>query len=198
MKHLLICLSVALALVCPALGQTVVDEQAKHSDEVLKKMRQIDLLVQMLPMAMNKDQINKLLPIVEKTRQRIKYQQKSEAKLLTEYESKINAAIAAGIDKGDVPDSKLLNELNAVIRTMAMQRDAVASENADAVLAEMKKVLNAGQLKVAANSLNPKLFNPSIKVDEMTEDQKILFFVREIFLDPQSYDILRQLLKRAS
>jgi hypothetical protein len=198
MKHLLICLSVLLALVSSAPAQLASDDQAKRSDEILKKMRQIDLLNQMLPLALSKDQINKLLPSIEKARQRVKDQQKEEFKLMTQYEGKIDAAVKAGIDKGDVPDIALLRELNAVMTTMELRRDAVASENADAVLSEMKKALNAGQLKVAANSLNPKLFDPSVKVDEMTQDQKILFFVRNIMLDPHSYDLMRQLLKRAS
>jgi hypothetical protein len=198
MKHLLICLSLLMTLMTGAFAQTTADEQGKRADEIIKKMRQIDLLTQMLPMALTKEQITKLLTPIEKARQRVKDEQKEEFKLLTKYESRINDAVKAGIDKGDVPDVAFLRELSALFLTMSMRRDAIANENAEAVLKEMKAVLNAGQLKVAANSLNPKLFDPGIKLEEMTQDQKILFFVREILLDQQSYDILRQLLKRAS
>src|SRR4051812_37834674 len=103
MKHLLICLSVMLAFVSSASAQLAPSDQGKKSDEILKKMRQIDLLNQMLPMAMSKDQIGKLLPVIEKARQSVKDEQKFEYKQLLEVEGKVDAAIKAGVDKGEVP-----------------------------------------------------------------------------------------------
>jgi len=46
---------------------------------------------------------------------------------------------------GNLPDKKFLVELNALIRTMSMRRDAIAHDNVDRVLEAMKATLNAGQ-----------------------------------------------------
>jgi len=198
MKHLLICLSFVLALTTGASAQYVSDEQAKKSAEITAKMRQVDLLNQMLPLVMKKEQIEKLLPVIEKARQKVKDQEKAEYALMLQYDTKLDAAIKAGVEKGALPDTQLIRDLNKMALAMDIGRSVVINDNASAVMAAMKATLNAGQLKAAEGALNPRLFDPSIKVDEMTDDQKLSFFVRNIMLDPLGYDILRELSKHAS
>lgn len=189
MKSVLISLAVLLALVGSASAQPQ-SEKAKRSGETLDKMRQLDLLNQLLPLVMNKDQIRKILPAVEKARQDVKAEENLEADLIAKYAARVDQAVKDGIDKGDVPDKKFLVELNALIRTMTMRRNAIAKDNVDLVLEAMKKNLNAGQLKAAANSLNPTVFMSGVKVEELKEDDKLMLFIREIMLDPLAYDIL--------
>lgn len=190
MKQFLLALALIFTLNAPTLIQAQ-DTKAQKSTAILEKMRQIDLLVQILPLALKKEQLKEILPAVEKARRDVKTQQDDEANLLASYSAKIEKAVKDGIETGDVPDKKLLAELNAMVNTMSMKREAVASDNIEMVLTAMKKALNAGQLKVAANSLNPKLFLGSdVKVEEMKEDDKLKLFVRVIMLDPLAYDLL--------
>jgi len=165
-------------------------DKAKKSTETLEKMRQLDLLNQLLPLVMTKDQIRQILPAVEKARADVKAEESLEADLIAKYAARVDQAVKDGIQKGDVPDKKFLVELNALIRTMSMRRDAVAHDNVDRVLEAMKKTLNAGQLKAAANSLNPAVFLTGVKVEEMTDEAKTRLFVSEIMLDPLAYDLL--------
>jgi len=189
MKSLLIALAVMFALIGGASAQ-ISEDKAKKSTETIEKMRQLDLLNQLLPLVMTKEQIRKLLPSIEKSRADVKTEEGTEADLIAKYAARVDQAVKDGIQKGDVPDKKFLVELNALIRTMSMRRDAIAHDNVDRVLEAMKATLNAGQLKAAANSLNPTVFLTGIKVEEMTEDQKIRLFIQEIMLDPLAYDIL--------
>ena len=47
------------------------------------------------------------------------------------------------------------------------------------------------------NSLAPQLLDPSLDPKTMTESDKLRFFIQEIFLDPQAYDIMLALQKTA-
>jgi tRNA nucleotidyltransferase/poly(A) polymerase len=186
MKRLLIILSFALAIS----GAVFAQDKSAQSTAILQKMRQIDLLNHLIPLVMTKEQIRKLLPEIEKARRDVRTQEAEEAKLLSEKAAAIDKAVKDGIDKGDVPDKQLLKELNAMIRFFSMKRDAVANDNTTNVLAIMKTTLNAGQLKAAGNSLNPKVFDPSVKLEELKDDDRLRLFVREVMLDPLAYDLL--------
>ena len=192
MKRFLIVLSVVLAISGAAFSQTASDK-AKQSAATLDKMRQIDLLNHVLPLVMTKEQIRKLLPVIEKARRDVRTQEDLEAKILGQYAAKVDKAVQDGIDKGDVPNKELLRELNAVIRTFTMQRAAIASDNTDMVLEVVKTTLNSGQMKAAGNSLDFKLYNPNIKPEEVKDDDRLKLFIREILLDPLAYDLLVKL-----
>jgi len=194
MKSALIVVAVMFAFIVGA-SSSLQTDKAKQSSDTLEKMRQLDLLNQILPLVMTKDQIRQLLPTIEKARRDVKAEEDTEAGLIAQVAPEINAAVKAGIEKGEVPDKALLKKANAVIRTMAMRRNAIASDNVDMVLGEMKKILNAGQLKAAANSLSTSVYMPDVKPEEIKDDQKLQIFVREIMLDPLAYDILVKLQK---
>lgn len=180
----------AVCLILALVGAGYAQDKAAQSNAVLDKMRQIDLLNHILPLALQKDQIRKLLPIIEKARRDVKLQTDEEAKFLQQYSAKVDKAVKDGIDKGDVPDKELMKELNAMVRMFSMKRAAVASDNATMVLDIMKTTLNAGQLKVAANSLDFKLYYPSMKPEETKDEDRLKLFVQEVMLDPLAYDLL--------
>lgn len=196
MKHIILCLGILLGMLGYAHGQT--PEQAKKSEEVIKKMRQIDLLNQLIPLVLTKDQVNKLLPAVERARARVKDTQKEEAVILEKLDGKISDQIKKSIETGIAPPRAFLDELATTTMNMSIKRAVAADENVASVLKVFNETCNAGQKKAAANSLAPQLLDPSLKPDQMTEQDKIRFFIREILLDPQAYDILVQLEKRAS
>ena len=55
--------------------------------------------------------------------------------------------------------------------------------------------LNAGQKKAMANDLDPASITPGIKVESMSDEAKIRFYIRNILLDPLCYDLLVKLLR---
>lgn len=188
MKHLLLVLVLAFSLLGISTAQD--SEKTKIANATLERMRQLDLLNQLIPLVMTKEQIRKLLPAIEKARRDVKIQQAEEADLIGREAARVQKAVEDGINKGDVPDVKLLRDLNALIRFMSMKRDAVASDNTKDVMTAMKATLNAGQLKAAGNSLNPRVYETKVKPEEMKDDDRLELFVREIMLDPLAYDIL--------
>jgi hypothetical protein len=196
MKHLLIVFGVIISLV--AFGHAQSADQAKKSEEIVMKMRQIDLLNQLIPLALTKDQIDKLLPAVERARAKVKTIEKEEADTLIKLDGKISDAIKKSIETSVAPPKELLNEIATVTATMSEKRDLAIDENTEAVMKVFNDLCNAGQKAAAANSLAPQLFDPSLKPDKMTQAEKIKFFVQQILLDPQAYVILTQMDKHAS
>ena len=196
MKHLLVCFGIVLSLF--TFGHAQSADQAKKSEEIVMKMRQIDLLNQIIPLALTKDQINQLLPAIERARSKVQQIEKDEASTLQKLDGKISDAIKKSIETSVAPPKELLNELATATATMSEKRELAIDENTDAVIKVFNDVCNAGQKAAAANSLAPQLIDPSLKPDKMTQTDKIRFFVQQILLDPQAYIVMTELGKHAS
>ena len=170
-------------------------EKAKKSEEILIKMRQIDLLNYIVPLVLTKDQINKLLVVVEKCRSKVDQVRNDEAAELLKFESKVTDAINKGINKDITPGKTLMIELNNNLTKLAFRRQLVGDENADLVLAVFKKELNEGQRKAAMNAHDIKAFDPRVDVSKLTDDDKLRFFIKDVILDPHAYDLLIRISK---
>ncbi|MFY9233079.1 MAG: hypothetical protein WAO58_01315 [Fimbriimonadaceae bacterium] len=182
---LIFCL--AIAAICAAQPVT---EQTKHTEAMLNKVKQLDVMNQILPMLMTKEQIKNILPSVEKARARVKAAQNKEYTALKAFEARLNEAYKKAIETGQTPGRALQAEIIRMFQEKGLERMLIAEENTDLVVEALKKHLNAGQIKAATNALDPKVFDPSLKPEEMTSEQKLRFFVKEIFLDPVAYDVL--------
>lgn len=172
-------------------------EQKAKSEATMQKLRQIDILTQVIPLVLDKDQLNKLLPVVEKARSKVQATEKNEASELEKADAKVTAAINSSIDKGTPPPKELLDELAKMTFKWSENRILVIDENTDMVMAKFKEITNKGQQKAAINSLAPQLLDPSLKADKMTDDDKLRFFIQNIFLDPQCYPVLVRLASKA-
>ena len=170
-------------------------DKAKKSDEILIKMRQIDLLNFMVPLVLTKDQINKLLVVVEKCRAKVEQVRNDEATELLKFDSKVTDAVNKGINKDITPGKTLMIELNNNLTKFAFRRQLTGDENADLVLAVFKKELNEGQRKAAMNAHDIKAFDPRVDVSKLTDDDKLKFFIKDVILDPYAYDLLMRMSK---
>ncbi|HVT11575.1 MAG TPA: hypothetical protein VHE55_04860 [Fimbriimonadaceae bacterium] len=196
MKHIFICLGIIFGLFHFGHAQTA--DQGKRSDEIVMRIRQIDLLNQIVPLALKKEQINALLPAIERARARVTQEEKEEAGILQKLDGKLTAAIKKSIEENTPPPKDLSLEIAKTTQDMSDKRALIVDENTEAVLKVFNDTLDAGQKKVAANSFAASFINPNVKPDEIKESEKINFFIREILLDPQAYDILIQLAKHVS
>jgi hypothetical protein len=182
-----------LTLCLPAaFGQTP-SEQARRADEIMAKAARLDLLNQILPVLFTKEQLRKILPSIEKARQLNRETEKEEYKALLKLEGKLDAAIKDANDKGQVPTRALLNEVFQTYDQLTKKRQIVIALNTNDVLQVFLANVNNGQKKAAANSLDPRQFDRTVKVDEMKEEDKLRLYVREILLHPLAYDVLVKL-----
>ncbi len=198
MKRTLRSIFVALAIlaVTPfALAQDAAAERERKSAEVLTKMRQVDLLNQILPVALTKAQIEKILPVIEKCRQLVKQTEIEEAGILASLDKRLTETVKAGIEKQDVPNKEYLAELAKAYTAMGDKRRKVATANVIAATMAFTEACNKGQQKTAGNSLNPRYIDPSLKLEELTDAQRLQYWIQDVLLDPRAYDLLVKMAK---
>lgn len=170
-------------------------QRIQKSDDIIHKARQLDLLNHLVPLLLTKDQINKLLVVVEKGRAKVDQIKQLEASDMLKYDGKINDAINKGINNDLVPSKDLLNELSRLFNGFHIRRQVAANENADLILEVLRKELNAGQIKAAANSLDIKAYEPNIDEKTLTEEYRLRYYIKDVILDPQAYDLLMKMSK---
>ncbi|MFN3729820.1 MAG: hypothetical protein ACK4XJ_08935 [Fimbriimonadaceae bacterium] len=178
--------------------ETEMARLAKQSDEVLSKMRQVQLLDYIVPLFLKKDQINKLLLEIEKARKAAQDQQKKEANQLAALRTKLDAALEGGFKDNKLPEKALLEEISGIFRTFEAERIAVMLKNVDQVTTVMEREMTEAQRKAAGNSLLPSMFPANVKIEELDEKRKFRFFVQFIFLDSEAYPVLVELAKKAT
>ena len=179
-----------LAVAAVAVAQPVTQQQAQDSDRIMQQIEKVDILNQLLPIAMNKDQLNAILPAVEKARQKAKDLQAKEASELAEVDDETAKAVKDGTGKGDMPSKDLIHKLYALLIKMDADRTVLIEQNVDLVYDAVDKALNAGQKKAMANSLDPKYFGGKIDREKMSQEDLMRLFIQQIFLDPLGYEVL--------
>lgn len=186
-------LLLACLMAVSSFAQTSADERNKRIAEMVDKMIRVELINQLLPVMLTKDQLKALLKPIERSRTRVRELRQQDHDELKRLEAQFDEAIEKGQAKGSVPPQELMAAISKVIFDSATRTQIVASENIEEVMTTFKQVANKGQLKAAANSLNPKFFNPKAKPEEMSQDDKIRVYVSEVLLHVLAYDIIIRL-----
>lgn len=174
-------------------AQTSREQRGKRADEIITKIRRMDLANQILPLVLTKEQLDKLLPAVEKARTEGRKAEEVEYEMLTKLEPSVDAAVKEAYEKQMLPKQETMVTVASTFKTMRLRREAIIADNVDAVMAVLEKELNAGQKKAAANAVQPSLFDPTLDPTKMSDTQKMRFYVQAILLDSEAYDVLLQM-----
>jgi hypothetical protein len=189
---LLLISSLVFALGAFAGAQQIDPQKAKESDLIVANMRRLELLNQILPLVLTRQQINAILPSIERVRDKIRQLYLTEHDNLMEFQNKAKSSVDAGV-KGQMPDNKLVTDIRAFFQANDVRRQSVVEHNIDIIMPVLLKNLNKGQMKVMANSLTLAFFEPDIKPQDANDDIKQRIFVREVLMDPLTYDLLIQM-----
>jgi hypothetical protein len=173
-------------------AEPVQTAQEAHATVILEKIQKVDILSQVLPILLTKEQIKKLLPTIEDARQAVADVKKKEYDQLKRLESMLDKVIADGMEKGEVPKVEERKEAIKVINSLAVGRQAVIAINTAKVTAKFNEVANKGQIKTAANSLDPRFFEGQ-KIEEIPDEKKVEMFCQEVLLHPLAYEMLRKM-----
>lgn len=189
----------AVAVLTPVFACSQQISQAiKDSDQTLFKIQQLNIIKFITPILLKKSQINDLLTTIEKCRAKELEIRELDAKELKKIDEKVTKAIDSAINDGTYPKRELQEELIRVQDALVIRRRIATGEMVEMVLETCRKTLNAGQMNVIKNLIDPKFVDGGLKVDKMTDDEKIKLYIRQIFLDGMAYDLLKQLAKHAS
>lgn len=173
-------------------GSGQLSPQEAHSSIILDKLAKVDVLGQYLPLLLTKEQLKALLPTIEKARENVATVKRKEYEELKKIEPMLDKAIANGVEKSEVPKREEVAAAMNMVNKLYVGRSFIAASNATLVAAKFREVASKGQLKTAANSLDPRFLPAGKKAEDVTDDEKIDIFVREILLHPQAYDVMRK------
>jgi hypothetical protein len=199
MKHLLLSLGLFAALVAVAPAQALPPTpKAAKSEATMAKIRQIDVLIQLLPLNLKKNQIDRLLLQQEKAKESERKIRMLEDDDLEKLEPRVSEALKAGLEKGSYPPRELQLDVAKLTRAMAIRRQVAVGEMVDEFYKAIDEVMEPGQKTIMAKSLDIAVLDPSVKVAQMNDEAKIKFYIRRIFLDSTAYESLKELRKTAS
>lgn len=194
-KPLLALLLVALAGAASAQTKSLTPDGAR-SDEIMLKVKRLDALIQIVPLALTKEQIPPLLTAIEKVRQEDKKLRIDEDKELAKIDAKLTKVVDDGVNKDAYPPREVQLEVAALMRAMGLRRSLYVVEMVNNVYAVCKNTLNEGQLKTMEKSLKPELLGSPIKGEAMDEAARIKFFIQKVILDPVAYDLLVEMSRK--
>jgi hypothetical protein len=187
---------VAVSSVALAQTQTTTSTpavQPTRSEKILSKINKLDMLFFFLPLAMSKEQLNKILPVIEKARDRDRKVRDNEDIELAKVEAEVDKELKDAIEQGKVPSKDLHDKISVLYKKFDMVRKMIGDNNVDDVTAKCMEVWNAGQKKVAANVLDLHSYDPTLKPDQMKDEEKIKIFISEVMLTGAAYDVLVEL-----
>lgn len=173
-------------------------QHAAASTRVMKKYHQVMLLCQLLPILFDKGQWNSVLEAVDKTREQVRKTQENEYTVLVGDESSLDDMIDAGLQKEQIPELKKLTKVQNDLKALGITRSIIAAGNVETVMDAIKKVANEGQLHEMEGSLNIQLIDSAQDEKKMSEDDKLRFFIKNVILDPDAYDLMIKIMTKAS
>jgi hypothetical protein len=177
----------------PAIPENVIKSEITY-----QRINQLSMVKFILPLLLKKSQYNSLLITIEKCRRQELEIREKDATELAKLDKKIGQAITDGIESGKLPSQDFQTEIIKLQKALFMRRQIATGEMVDMILETCKKSLNAGQIKAMANAMDPKAIDPEAKPSQMSDDEKVKSYIRFVLLDGTTYEILKQLAKRAT
>ena len=194
----LVSLFVAGAIAIGAVaGAQTPSKNIQDANQVLINIDKLNVVKFVLPLLLKKKQIGDLMGAMEKCRTKELEVREADAKELLKLDADVKKAVAAAVEKGDYPDKALQTKVIAVQEAILTRRRIALNENIQIMEDAAKLTLDAGQLKVMVNILDPRSVDPSAKTDKMSDDEKRRFYIKSVFLDGLTYELLKVMYKKA-
>ena len=187
----------SLAMAVGAVAQTPADK-GSASDLTNTKLAKLDLLIKLVPLALQKSQYEGLLTGIENARQIERDIRKKEDADLAALDPIVSEADQNGVEKGVYPPRSIQDEVAKALNEMRSRRLLANVNMIKAVWDQIKAHLNDGQIKAMAGSFADQFVNSNAKPGEITQEVKVRFFINAVFLDPLAYDLLVDMSKHAS
>lgn len=190
MRLVVVALGLLMFGTCVAGAPVLQRRPNPEADRLVLKIRQVQIANQLVPVLFTKEQLTRILPVIERARQAEVDLEKRELEEMRKLEKDLDAAIAGATKRMESPSAELSAKLDRTLGAFRLGRQVLVGSSTASVVAAMKEHLNAGQLAAAAGALDPRLWDPNAKPEEMSQDEKLRIFAREVMLDRTAYDLL--------
>lgn len=189
-------LFVTVAFTAPAAySQVRQTPEITRQAETLKRIAQLEILTKILPVTLDKKQLEGLLPAIEKARQKRQEIIQKDAEELAKVEKEIEEALKKAIKEERIPPQEFQTKIAKVTNALTVRRAIAVDEIVANLVTFCKSSWNEGQIKAAVGSFDPRLFDPKMGWDKLGTDDKLAYYTRTVLLDELTYDVLKQLLR---
>ena len=173
-------------ILAPALAQCQsLSSDGQKTTAIMLKIHQLGLLQRILPLNLNEKELDAILDSIDTTREAVRKTERNEYRVLKVHEPAVEAAIANGLSKDEVPDDKLTMAIQKDFALLQVTRQIVAAGNIEAVYKVVQKVCDSGQKNLMANG--------SSLPATASKGQKIRDFISSFLMDPSAYVLLTKL-----
>ena len=197
-SRLLTVFALVAGLGCLGQAQQVTPDQQKDSDRILAKFRKLEVYNQILPVLFTPDQARAFLPLIESHRSDADKIEIDEHKYMLTLETGLDAALKDAVEKGKVPDNKVMQGLMIVFKAFVIKRKALIDDTVFKLAAKMREKLDAGQIRAAAHAFNPVVFGIELKDEELTEEKRLDLWIRMVLMDNSTYPVMVEVSRRKS
>lgn len=178
-------------------GAQTPSKNIQDANQVLLNIDKLNVVKFVLPLLMKKKQIGDMMAAMEKCRAKENEIREADAKELLKLDAEVKKAVSSAVEKGDYPDKALQSKIIAVQEAIIVRRKIALNENVQVLEDAAKLTMDEGQLKVMVNILDPRSVDPSAKPDKMSDDEKRRFYLKSVFLDGLTYELLKVMYKKA-
>jgi hypothetical protein len=196
-KYLPFCLALTFFVLASSSYSQAPTPSGATSDATNKKIHRLDLLIKLLPLVIQKAQYPVILAGIDKARDLEKEEKAKEDTALAEMEPSVSDAVDNGIQKGIYPPKDLQQSISDQIRKLNFQQIKVGAEMIKTVYDTIESSLNDGQRKTMEGSFSNEFISPT-SPSTVTDDVKLRFYVKAVFLDEDAYDLISEMAKHAS
>jgi len=172
-------------------------DHGADSDRIEQNIHKLDLMVQIVPLLLTKDQFPDLLTGIENARQRQRDELKQEDQDLADLDQEVSKAIDDATQNGKAPSKAVLDDINKKYQVASTRRTMIGEKMVGDVYSLIGTKLNEGQRKAMAASF-PASAMGNFKPEDVTEAVKIRYFIRMVLLDPAAYPLLLEMSKHTN
>jgi hypothetical protein len=172
-------------------------QAGKDVDATLLKINKLNILKYVTPLLLKKTQLNALMTTIEKCQAKEKEIIALDAKEFKKIDAEIDKALDGALNDGSYPKRELQSRIIVLQDALIIRRKLATNEMVDMLLETCKKNLNEGQMAAMVNLTDPNYVEGETKVSKLPNDEKTKLYIREILLSPLTYDIFKQLAKKA-
>lgn len=198
-RYILLVLALLAAGVTPTTWAQVakVPEIVQKANEVLTALTDIDLLLVLTSLKLNKEQISKIKPLLEQAQSDLARMEERNAKALLNLREEVLAARKEAL-KGKTPPEELRKKLQEADTAAIQLRIKTVDEVVRTLWAKLEGILTDAQkqsIYAQAREQMRNLRRPN--VDKVTKQELGQFFTQDVLLSPRTLPLLEEMLKGA-
>ncbi len=181
----------AVMLMAPATVQ-ISSSDPYGVDPVYDKLAEIDAANRILPLILTKDQIGRLLPVIETCRQNVRNQEKKEATQMKGMQEEVDKVHADAL-KGIVPSQQFLDKVSKMFVGFENERRGVKTANGLILRDAIKSTRNEGQRKAMIGVVDQVFNEQSQEWEDASDEAKIMYYSLSFLMNDDVYYFLVKL-----